>query len=164
VPLPPGKFVVDEIGPIQPNRVMQQWIFLKESIIGWVGLDRQAINLLASFLCCLLAAWVSRRPLAHPLPWLVALAIGAANEAAVAFGDGRLAAAEAMASLGDLALFMLLPTALLLVGRYQPQLIATRPDRRILVPAVWEKKAPVVEAVFREGPAEAPPQASRGRG
>ena len=129
---------------------MHEWILLKESIALWLGIDRGALSVLASLGLCLLIAGVSRRPIATGLPWLIVLLIELANEAATGFADGLFSSVELLHAGRDLLVFMAVPTALVLLGRFSPQTISSEYDRRIFVPAVWEKRAPVVEAKFRE--------------
>ena len=139
---------------------MQDWVLAKHAIVAWMGLDPDALVVLASLLVALLAALATRRPLSNGVPWLVALALGLADEAA-GIVAGPAAAGAGLAGAGrDLALFMAVPTLLMGVGRFLPHLLSPRPDRRILIPAVWEKKAPVVEAVFRENAEEGARKAS----
>ena len=141
---------------------MQLWISFERSIADGIGLDRDALILMAGFLASLLVAFVSRRPLGSLLAWLLVLVLGASHEAAIAFVDGAATDDELWTALPRLMLFMTLPTALALVGRFRPQLIAARPDRRILIPAVWEKRAPVVDATFKPVSSDTPAKVSTG--
>jgi hypothetical protein len=140
---------------------MRDWILFEQAVVGWTGLHPDALILLASLGTSLLVALVIRRPLATPAPWLLVLLVGAGHEAAVILADGEFNWPELAPSARDLLLFMAVPSLLALVGRFRPQLIAVSPDRRILVPTVWEKKAPVVHAAYRENP-EAEPRISKG--
>ena len=129
---------------------MQDWVFVKEAIVVWAGVDRDALTILASLLLSLGAAMVSRRPLADGVPWLMIAAFGVLDMTATVLGRTPPLGLHLGVAVRDLLLFMAVPTVLVIVARFIPRLIVTPPDRRILIPAVWEKKAPVVEAVFRE--------------
>ena len=139
---------------------MQDWILAKHAFVGWVGIDRDALVVLASLLFAFGAALAARRPLASGLPWLLVIALGLLDQGVSALTLNSGTAPSLLDAGRDLALFMAAPTLLTLVGRFLPQLVSPRPDRRILIPAVWEKKAPVVEAVFRESDEEGGRKAS----
>lgn len=132
---------------------MQLWGSLKEALAGWAGIDPDALRIVASLLLALAAALLLRRPLSSPLPWLLVLLIAAANEAASGLADGRFLRPELAQGLRDLLVVMALPTALLLLGRFAPQLLAPREDRRIYVGAVREAEpgpeGSIVEAQYR---------------
>ena len=105
------------------------------SILGWyqfklflehaAGVSMDAWHILAGFGLFLFAALVLRRSVASPLPWLVVLLLELANEAydlnvelwpdlGSQIGEG----------LKDILLTMTLPTLLLWVARWRPDLLA----------------------------------------
>ncbi len=130
---------------------MQEWVSLKESVAAWVGIDHDALYILASVLLCIAAALITRRPLSSLLPWLAVLAVALANEAASGLADGVFEPRESLVSLHDLALVMAVPTALLLLGRFAPQIMCPRPDLRILVPAAPDRRrGSILDAEFEE--------------
>jgi len=129
---------------------MQEWISIRESIVAIAGIDREALRILLSLLFLLAVALVSRRSLSHFLPWSVLLGAAAINELVSLLLDGRIAAHELRGSTIDLILTMSVPTLLLAVGRFAPHLLSSHHDRRIFVPAIWDKRAAVSEATIKD--------------
>lgn len=105
------------------------------SILGWYqiklflehasGISMDALHILVGFAVFLIAALALRRSVADPLPWLATLALEIGNEAydltvelwpdpGSQLGEGA----------KDIALTMALPTLLLLVARWRPNLLA----------------------------------------
>ena len=105
------------------------------SILGWYqiklflehasGISMDALHILVGFAVFLIAALALRRSVAEPLPWLATLALEIGNEAydltvelwpdpGSQLGEGA----------KDIALTMALPTLLLLVARWRPNLLA----------------------------------------
>ncbi|MGQ0558760.1 MAG: hypothetical protein ACT4OE_04125 [Sphingosinicella sp.] len=138
---------------------MRDWLLFKQRIVDASGIDGDALAILVSLLLCLLAALAMRRALSSGLPWLAVVVLGLADGLAEGLADGYFSRSEVGPIAGALLLFLLLPTLLLLLGKFAPDLLSAHQDRRILVPAVWEKKAPVVDAVFKE---QAPMPDSKG--
>jgi hypothetical protein len=105
------------------------WHHFKEWLEQASGLDMDALHVHAGILIQIAAAFVLRRPLRSPIPWLVVLAAILANE----LYDFRyeiwpqsergLQYAE---SAKDIWNTMLLPTLVLLLARYRPALFAGR--------------------------------------
>lgn len=105
------------------------------SILGWYqiklflehasGISMDALHILVGFAVFLIAALALRRSIADPLPWLATLAFEIGNEAydltvelwpdpGSQLGEGA----------KDIALTMALPTLLMLVARWRPNLLA----------------------------------------
>ena len=129
---------------------MQDWVSATESFATWLGIDQDALRILAALLLSIATALLIRRPLSSPVPWIVVLVLATGHEVATAWADRIVTRPEWMHGLRDVLLAMTVPTALMLLGRYAPSTLSSRQDRRILVPAVWEKPARVVETDFKE--------------
>lgn len=127
---------------------MQEWISLKQSLVAALDIAPDALRILVALLVMLAAAIVTRRPLSHPLPWLTVLLAAGLNEAASLYGLRPGEDAVRLAA-RDVALALAVPTFLLLLGRFWPNLLSAHHDRRIFVAATREKRAPVVEAVIK---------------
>lgn len=137
---------------------MRDWLLFKQGVVDASGVDGDALAILVSFVLCLIAALALRRSLSSGLPWLAVVVLGLADGLAEGLADGYFSRSEIGPVAGALLLFLLLPTLLLLLGRFAPELLSAHQDRRILVPAVWEKKAPVVDAVFKDAAPVADPK------
>lgn len=132
-------------------RRMDEWVAFKGAITAATGLDHGVLNVLGSFVLCILAAWIWRRPLSHGLPWLSVLIAAVFNELASGLADGTYEAWEVAATWRDLFMVMILPTALLIVCRYAPQIFCSRIDRQFIVPLGKNpRRHDVIEADFHE--------------
>ena len=86
-----------------------------------------------------------------PLPWLVVLAVGLANEVAGGFADGSFVTAELVRSGTDLVLLMVIPTLLLLLARFSPHLLVpVRPSRGIPVPISSASRPAIIDVEYEE--------------
>lgn len=134
------------------SQAMQEWVSFKESIATWTGIDHDALQVLASFILCTVAAIVSRRPISDAVPWLVVLIVAVTNELVSGFVDGAFQVHELLQSVRDLLLVMAVPTAFLVLGRFAPRVMALDPqDGRIMVSTVADRPArSVVDAEFEE--------------
>lgn len=99
---------------------MNEWIALKSQIVAGVGLDRDALHILAGLIGLFAVAALTRRPIAGPLPWLALLVVELLNEAISGLADGRIEGWEIAGSRHDLWVVMAAPTALMLIARYAP--------------------------------------------
>lgn len=102
------------------------FIELKEAIELASGLSQDALHIYAAFMILIVAAAVSRRGLAHPLPWLCVLLAELANESLDMRALPVVVQADLWASLHDLWNTMLLPTVLLVSARLVPWLLWPR--------------------------------------
>ena len=102
------------------------WKHIKDVIALWTELERDALHIYAALLGQVAAAFVLRRSLAHPAPWLFVLALAVGNEALDMRGDRVVEQWEWDAALHDLWNTMLLPSLLLLLARFAPALVAPR--------------------------------------
>jgi hypothetical protein len=91
---------------------------IKLAVMGLTGLSRDSLHLHIGLLTMVLAAVVSRRTLASPLPWLAVLAVACLAEAWDLRDDfaGR-GSLRWGASLHDLVNTLFWPTILLLLAR-----------------------------------------------
>jgi len=130
---------------------MQQWIGLKTILLDYSGLDPATLRVLASVPLHVACALVLRRPLSGARPWLVLLAVAAVNEAVTAFVDRLIEEWEVRAAVRDLALFMALPTFLLLASRIRPLFPVAR-GRTIVqfAPPPLPQRDRIVDAEFEE--------------
>lgn len=106
------------------------WLTLKSQLVEVTRLDKDALHIYAALLLQLGAAVLSRRTLAHWLPWIVVLAAELANEwydvNAEIWPERDLQFARAA---HDVVNTMLLPTLLMVLARVRPQLFGARgPD------------------------------------
>ncbi|MEA3064633.1 MAG: hypothetical protein QOJ27_1079 [Sphingomonadales bacterium] len=100
------------------------WQGIKEAIALWTGLERDALHIYAALLVQAGSAFILRRSLASPWPWTCVLALAIGNEILDTFADRLVEAWEIDASLHDLWNTMLLPSLLLLLARFSPDLVA----------------------------------------
>ena len=106
------------------------WHQLKEWLEQTSGLDMDALHVYAGVLLQLFAALLLRRSLRSPIPWLIVLAAVLANEVYDYNYDvwaGPERALQRAEGIKDVWNTMLLPTLLLLLARFRPQLL-TRPS------------------------------------
>ena len=133
---------------------MEEWIGLKEAWVTWSGVDRGALQVIASLLALIAIAAVIRRPLSSVLPWflLVILAIG--YEAIGTYSDGLLEAWEIEGSIRDVALVAVTPTLLLFLCRFTPGLLhRQRPaPPKALLPYTPVARDSIIDAEFEEIP------------
>jgi hypothetical protein len=106
------------------------WHHIKDWAEHASGLDMDALHVHAGLLLQIAAAFVLRRPLRSPWPWLALLATEFANEVYdytyEVWPDRDIQFAE---GLRDMWNTMALPTLILLLARYAPGLIVGRPAR-----------------------------------
>ena len=98
----------------------------KHSLEVATGLSEDALHIFTALSIQIVVAAVSRRGIAHPLPWLGVLLAELVNEWLDLRAVRPLDAWEVQAALHDVWNTMLLPTMLLLVGRYAPGLLQPR--------------------------------------
>lgn len=102
------------------------WYQVKLFLEHAVGISMDALHILVGFAIFLLAAHVLKRSLASSLPWLATLLLEIGNEAhdltielwpdpGSQLGEGA----------KDIALTMALPTLILLVARWRPELLVS---------------------------------------
>ena len=105
------------------------WPELKTMVEGSIGLSQDAMHIYAAVLIQFAAAAVTRRTLAHPLPWLIVLALEMVNEWADVRSDNDLFEEwERWAALHDVINTMALPTLLLVMARVAPCLLSRPGD------------------------------------
>ena len=95
------------------------WADLKDGIVFYTGLERDAVHVHAALLLYIAAMGIFRQSRRSRVPWLVVLAVELANEA-YDFRHNLDMGSDMAFSLGlkDLWNTMLWPTVLLVVGRY----------------------------------------------
>ena len=105
------------------------WADLKDGIVFYTGLERDAVHVHVALLLYIAAMAVFRRDRRSPVPWLVVMAFAVVNEA-VDFLFNLDMGSEAAFSrvVKDLWNTMLWPTVLLILGRYTSW-FQRRPDR-----------------------------------
>ena len=133
---------------------MEEWIGLKEAWVTWSGVDRGALQVIASLIALIVIAAVIRRPLSSVLPWFLVVILAVGYEAIGGYSDGRLEDWEFAGSIRDLPLVMALPTLLLALPRFSPRLFEA-PGRT--VPRSMEPDTPpardvILDAEFEEIP------------
>lgn len=103
---------------------MIDWLSWKREIVAATNLDRDALHIYAAVAVQIAAALIARRKLGDWLPWLAAAAVAFANEAADIWFEywPTEHALQAAKALHDLVNTMILPTALLLLSRWRPDL------------------------------------------
>ena len=110
------------------------WQQIKDAIAAWTGLERDALHIYAALIVQVGSALLWRRSLAHWGPWLCVLLLAAGNELLDTFGDRLVEAWEIEASLHDLWNTMLLPSLLLLLARFAPNVMARARPRETASP------------------------------
>ncbi|VAV97893.1 hypothetical protein MNBD_ALPHA04-816 [hydrothermal vent metagenome] len=100
-----------------------EWYEIKVWLADITGLDRDSLHIYAGLLIQLAVALVTRRSVAHPLPWLTVLFAASINE----FSDySNMSPVESFFEpfmrelISDIANTMAFPTILLIVARYWP--------------------------------------------
>lgn len=94
---------------------------IKAAIEAATGLSREALQLYAAILAQFACALLIRRGLAHPAPWLFALAVTA--------GEEWLEHSGSRLDPVDIGVAMIIPTLLMLAVRFAPGIV--RPRGRI---------------------------------
>jgi hypothetical protein len=123
-----AKGATDAVEPIGAGTEPSlDWVEIKNLVVAWTDLERDALHIYAASLVQLAAALVLRRSVASLLPWIAALLLAVANEAADTLADGVLEGWERQGALHDLWNSMLLPTMLLLTARYAPRILVRPP-------------------------------------
>ncbi len=109
---------------------MSSWYQAKLFLEHGMAVSNDALHVILGVLVQLIAALLLRRPMSAPAPWLVALALTIWNEAVDLWGERwPEPGMQYGESAKDLALTMLLPTALLLAARLRPDLFRAGPRR-----------------------------------
>lgn len=101
------------------------WYQIKESVELFTGLDMDALHVHVGVLAQIGVALVLRRSLASPWPWLIVLAAALANEAydlAYETWPDPERARQFEEGIRDVWNTMLLPTLLMILCRFAPQL------------------------------------------
>jgi hypothetical protein len=102
---------------------MSSWYDAKLFLEHGVSVSNDALHVVLGVLVQLIAGLLLRRPISSLTPWLVALALTVWNETVdLSSEHWPNAAMQYGESAKDLALTMLLPTALLLAARLRPDL------------------------------------------
>jgi hypothetical protein len=100
------------------------WVQFKDYLSQATSLHQDALHIYAAVLVQLAAAALVRRPIAHPLPWLILLAVLSANEAMdLRETEKAIEQWQIAGGLRDLFNTMAVPTLLLLAARYAPSLV-----------------------------------------
>ena len=103
------------------------WYELKESLSLASGLSMDALHVHAGVIGQLALAFLLRRTLASPLPWLAVLAAAIANEwSDLSFDAWPNRQVQYDESLRDVWNTMLMPTLLLIIARFAPHLVTRR--------------------------------------
>ena len=113
------------------------WPELKTMLETSIGLSQDALHMYAAVLIQLVAAALTRKSLAHPLPWLVVLMLELVNEWADIRSDNLFEEWERWTALHDVVNTMALPTLLLVLARTAPRLFHS-PRRRAPEPVEAE--------------------------
>jgi cell shape-determining protein MreD len=101
------------------------WIAVKQWLAAATGLHMDALHIHAGIAVQLAAAFVTRRTLASPIPWLAVLAFTVANELydyAFEVWPGEERARQRAEGFRDLWNTLLVPTLLFIVSRWAPGL------------------------------------------
>lgn len=100
------------------------WYSLKLLVVEQTGLSRDALHILVGFGGQLLVALLIRRPLSHPFPWFAVLVCELGNEAYDLLRETYWHEPMWPGSVRDVTATMVLPTALLLLSRFTPGILA----------------------------------------
>lgn len=145
------------VAPAPPpavTRAMSEWVTFKELVVDWVGLDKDALHVLAGLATLLAAAMVLRRPIASPWPWLTVLALELGNEIVSGLADGTIEEWERAGSIHDLWVVMLAPTVLSGLARWAPRLYwrpsPRAPARPLLLLDAPARANETIDAEFEE--------------
>ena len=99
------------------------WVELKDALELTTGLSEDALHIYAALLIQVAAAFLTRRSLAHPLPWATVLGLALVNEWADIWNDAIHEQWETRATVHDVVNTMVLPTLLLLLARVAPPIL-----------------------------------------
>jgi hypothetical protein len=100
------------------------WVQFKDYLSQVTDLSQDALHIYAAMLVQFTAAALLRRSIAHPLPWFCVIVVLAVNEAIDLAGPGTpIEEWQVLGGLQDFWNTLLLPTALMLIARFAPQLI-----------------------------------------
>ena len=103
------------------------WVQFKDYLSQVSALSEDALHIYVAVLIQLAAAWLLRRSLADPLPWLCLVALLAVNEAIDLTEPGKpIEEWQVLGGLRDLWNTLLLPTALMLLARFAPAVMTGR--------------------------------------
>ncbi len=103
---------------------LTDWIAFK-NLLAAITVEKDALHIYASLLIQLAAAFLLRKPLSSLLPWIAVLVAALLNEAGDLILDEtekQIQQWQISGALHDLANTMVLPTILLLLVRYAPNL------------------------------------------
>ena len=107
------------------------WYQIKLFLEHASGISMDAWHILIGFILFLLAAFVLKRSVAHPLPWLAVLLLEIANEAydlhVELWPD---AGSQLGEGFKDIAMTMALPSLVMLIARLKPELLKAEKDAR----------------------------------
>lgn len=102
---------------------LAQWTAWKRVLVDIVDIDRDALHILAGVALQLVVAVLTRRKLGDWLPWLCVVALALAIEAADVRAEyWHSLALQLGESIHDVAVTMIVPTALLILSRRWPHL------------------------------------------
>jgi len=101
------------------------WYSIKLLVVEQTALSRDALHILFGAAGQILVAFVIRRSLAHPVPWLAVLIGQCANEFYDLAREEWSDRAMWPGSVRDLLVTMAIPTALLLLTRFAPGLFVS---------------------------------------
>ena len=104
------------------------WLWLKQQVSD-LTVAKDALHVYGAFVVQVLAALVTRRTLASPIPWLAVLAAIVLNEALdlIFEKEPYIHRWQIEGAIHDLINTMVLPTLLLLLARFAPGLFKRRP-------------------------------------
>lgn len=131
---------------------MEAVLNFKGALIRALDGNSLALVIIAAVAVQFGVALVARRRLAHWLPWAAALVAVAGNELVSAIADRVIAPGEEWLALRDIAIGMLIPTALTLAVRYYP-IVFTPASAKILKQDRFyraDRKGKIVDADFEE--------------
>ncbi len=110
-----------------PAFIAAHWYAAKTFIEHSIAFSDDALHVMLGMVLLLIAALVTRRPIARWLPWLIVLALELANEVVDLWVERWPVPAEQYGEgMKDVMLTMVLPTLLLLAARMRPQLFRSR--------------------------------------
>ena len=117
------------------------WYQVKQQLVLFTGLHMDALHVHIGILAQMLVALVLRRSIASPWPWLILLMAAAANEwfdLTYEIWPPHHRALQFQSSIHDVWNTMLIPTLLLVLSRWAPQVLV----RRSTAPLEPEASAP----------------------
>ena len=105
------------------------FVEFKHSLEVTTGLHQDSLHIFVALLIQILVAAVSRRGVAHPLPWICVLLAELVNEGLDLHLVRLRTGPDIWASVHDVWNTMLLPTMLLVIGRFAPWMLQPRSGR-----------------------------------